>query len=187
MAFSLKSFFRSNGAGPDAYRLYGAIVDQARRTDFYARLCVPDSPTGRFSLIALHGFLVMERLARDAETAYLAQAVFDAMFADMDRNLREMGVGDLSVGKKVKSLARHFYGLSDAVRRGLAEGPAALQDAVSRNIFDEAAPDPRVVRILAAYVRAAADSLNRQATGDLVHGRPDFAAIPMEVDDVVAG
>lgn len=187
MAFSLKSLFRPKGDDLDAYRLYGTVVSQARRTEFYREFGVPDSPAGRFSLIALHGFLVMERLARDVETATLAQAVFDAMFADMDRNLREMGVGDLSVGKKVKALAQHFYGLSDAVRRGLAGSPAELQAALSRNVYAGAQADPRAVLALAAYVRAAAGSLEGQATRDLIRGRVVFAPLSAETDDVVTG
>ena len=187
MAFSLKSLFRPKGDALDAYRLYGAIVDQARRIEFYRDFGVPDSPAGRFSLIALHGFLVMERLARDAEVATLAQAVFDAMFADMDRNLREMGVGDLSVGKKVKALAQHFYGLSDAVRRGLEGSPAELQAALSRNIYGETPVDQHAVRVLAAYVRAATGLLAGQASRDLVRGRVVFAALSAETDDVVTG
>lgn len=185
MTFSLKSLFRPNRDDVDAYRLYNAIIGQARRPEFYTEFGVPDSPAGRFSLIALHGFLVMERLARDAESARLAQAVFDAMFADLDRNLREMGVGDLSVGKKVKALAQHFYGLADAVRSGLAGPDMALQDALSRNIYGATPPDAAVAQALAAYVRATAGSLDRQATRDLSGGRVDFAPLSIEANDAV--
>lgn len=187
MALSLKSLFRPKGENLDAFRLYGALVDQARRPEFYREFGVPDTPAGRFSLIALHGFLVMERLARDAESAELGQALFDAMFADVDRNLREMGVGDLSVGKKVKALAQHFYGLSEAVRRGLAGSQAELQAAISRNVYGEAPEDLRVVQALAAYVRATAASLDGQPAADLMRGVAVFAPLSAEADDVTAG
>lgn len=187
MAFSLKSLFRPTAESLAAYRLYGALAAQARRAEFYVRLGVADSPTGRYSMVALHGFLVMDRLARDRATAELAQKLFDAMFADMDRNLREMGVGDLSVGKKVKKLARHFYGMADAVRAGLESGQDELAEALSRNVYGDAPPSGDALRRLADYVRASADSLRRQPAEELVDGAVRFAPLPVEADHVVTG
>ncbi len=92
-----------------ALRLYRAIVTAARSPDFYAVHGVPDTMDGRFEMIGLHAALVLRRL-RDggAEAEAIAQQLFDLMFADMDRNLREAGVGDLSIGRHVKGLASTF-------------------------------------------------------------------------------
>lgn len=187
MAFSLKSLFRPKEDDLAACRLYGAVVEQARLPGFYEDLGVPDSPAGRFSMVALHGFLVMERLSRDAATADLAQSLFDAMFADIDRNLREMGVGDLSVGKKMKALAQHFYGMADAVRAGLQGGQEILEGALSRNIYGEAPADQGSVRALAGYVEAVSRGLGQQATEELSGGRVIFGPLPLEAKDDITG
>ena len=81
--------------------VYARIVDQSRLPVFYDRWGVPDTVDGRFDLIVLHAFVVFHRLADAGDAAdRFAQRLFDHMFGDMDRNLREMGVGDLSVGKE---------------------------------------------------------------------------------------
>src|SRR5271166_5584648 len=94
-----------------AASLYGSLVEHARAPALYAEGGVPDSLDGRFESIALHVFLALRRLRHggDAE-APLGQALFDRMFEDMDGSLREIGVGDLSVGVKVKEMARALYG-----------------------------------------------------------------------------
>ncbi|MGH7248056.1 MAG: ubiquinol-cytochrome C chaperone family protein, partial [Pseudomonadota bacterium] len=114
--------------------LYGAIVAAARNPAFYADRGVPDTLDGRFELIALHAFLAIRRLKQSADSAAYAQALFDTMFADLDRNLREMGVGDLSVGRQVKTMAKAFYGRVVAYERGLG-GIYILEDALRRIIY----------------------------------------------------
>ena len=92
---------------------------------FYQALGVPDTLDGRFDLVALHVFLLVHRLQRAPGPA-LAQAVFDAMFSDMDNNLREIGVSDLSVGKRVRAMWEAFHGRSKAYASALeaADGSA---------------------------------------------------------------
>ena len=80
---------------------------------------MPDTLDGRFDLIALHAFLLIHRLQAYAEPGpALAQAVFDAMFSDMDHNLREIGVSDLSVGKRMRAMWEAFHGRSKAYAVG---------------------------------------------------------------------
>ena len=110
----LGQLFRTRPEKTAGRRLYAAAVAQARQPAFYADCGVPDTPTGRFDVIVLHGFLLMHRLKAAPAGRPLAQAFCDAVVEDMDRNLREMGIGDLSVGKKAKKLMQGFYG-----RRGL--------------------------------------------------------------------
>jgi cytochrome b pre-mRNA-processing protein 3 len=158
--------------------LYGAIVRQARAEAFFSDYQVPDTPDGRFDLIALHAALVLRRLRDEApRTARLSQALFDRMFIDMDESLREMGVGDLSVGRYVKGLARNFYGRLKAYGDALDAGDAAMmQAALARNLYRQAEPTAAVLAAAAAYLQATAAHLQAWPVDDLMDGRLVFAA-----------
>jgi len=159
---------------------YRQIVVQARQPSFYAELGVPDTVTGRFDLISLHAFLLFERLqgTDDERNAVFAQAVFDEMFQDMDHNLREMGVGDLSVGKKVRKMAEVFYGRAEAYRAALAESdPEQLKDAFQRNIFEGKA-SLAALQALYDYVVQAREDLTAQEAARLRKGLITFPPAP---------
>lgn len=170
--------FRFPSRAPQpAERLYLALVEQARRPEFYDRLSVPDTLDGRFDMIVLHAVLLIARLrATGGGGARLAQGVFDAMFADMDHNLREIGVGDLSVGRRVKAMAMGFYGRAAAYEAALAGGGGALEAALARNVYGtlETQPEPAALAALAEYMRRQAAALDRQPAADLLDGRIDF-------------
>jgi cytochrome b pre-mRNA-processing protein 3 len=119
------------------FELYGAAVAAARDPFLYTALGVPDTLDGRFDLIGLHAFLLIQRLKREAAPGpALAQAVFDAMFSDMDINLREMGVGDLSVGRKVRVMWEAFHGRAAIYAASMDAGDmAALDAALERNVW----------------------------------------------------
>src|SRR6202453_1646606 len=119
------------------FELYGAAVAAARDPFFYTSLGVPDTLDGRFDMVGLYTFLIIQRLTREpAPGPALAQAVFDAMFGDMEVNLREMGVGDLSVGRKVRVMWEAFHGRSAAYQEALAAGDAErLAAALERNVW----------------------------------------------------
>jgi len=149
------SFLRRNRHERVGYELYGAAVAAARDPWFYRVLGVPDTLDGRFDLVGLHAFLLMRRLgALPAPGPAVAQAVFDAMFSDMDVNLREMGVSDLAVGRKVRSMWEAFHGRANAYQAALAEGEAALAEALARNVWRGTPPDTaspaRLARLMAA-------------------------------------
>ena len=161
-----------------AEALYHQIVRQARKPEFYLSGGVPDTVAGRFDLIALHAFLAMRQLkGAGPQGAGISQALFDLMFADMDRNLREMGVGDLGVGRRVKAMAKGFYGRVHAYEVALAAaGPDALNEALTRNLYAGEAVD-------AARIAAMADYLRREAKAgegrkDVLEGRVDFGPPP---------
>lgn len=168
--------FRPNPRREAAFRLYGGIVEAARRPEFFLAGGVPDTLDGRFELVALHAVLVIRRLNADHEaTKDFAQELFDAMFADLDRALREMGTGDLGVGKQVKRMASGFYGRARAYERALGDGdPAALDEALRRNVYGTAQPSAAQVAALARYVRAAASGLEAQDVAALVAGEVRF-------------
>jgi len=88
-----------------AEKLYGAIVAQARLPVFYQGFGVPDTLEGRFVVLSLNLFAVLLRLKADAETRDLAQELMDQFTADMETVLRELGIGDLSIPKKMRGLA----------------------------------------------------------------------------------
>ncbi len=136
------------------HELYAAVVEQARQPLFYRELGVPDRLDGRFDLIVLHLFFVLRKLGEDGRTRQgHEKQLLGLFFSDMDRSLREMGVGDLSVGKKIRNMAEAYYGRAAAYEEALAapEG-AALERALERNIYAGEAPQNALPQ-LAAYVR----------------------------------
>ncbi len=157
------------------FQLYNAAVAAARDAFFYTELGVPDTLDGRFDLVGLHVGLVIRRLRRDetAEAAAVAQKLFDAMFADMDITLREIGVGDMSVAKRVRAMWEAFHGRSMAYDLALESGNLAeLRDALARNVW-RGEPAPGAGR-LAAIVRAADAALAGQASDALLAGKVSF-------------
>ena len=178
-----KRLFGSTQANdPVAWGLYGAAVAQARAPAFYSELGVPDSLDGRFEMISLHVFLLLHRLKTEAgERTELGQRVFDAMFSDMDRGLREMGSGDLGVAPRVKKMARGFYGRVAAYETGMAPDrePGTLRAAIRRNVYGTVqAPNTEHVAVLRDYMLRVADRLAAQPTDALAEGRVDFGAPP---------
>lgn len=173
----LAALFSRSRFDDRAHDLYDRIVAQSRQPDFYRAGGVPDSVDGRFDLLVLHAALVMRRL-RDAgeEGRQLAQALFDLMFADMDRSLREMGVGDLKVGRRIKTMVKAFYGRAAAYDRALEKGAGAdvMKAALERNVYGTVEPDDTQLTSMAAYVRALAQSLESQDDDDLLSGKVVF-------------
>jgi cytochrome b pre-mRNA-processing protein 3 len=181
----LFTLFRRKPHERAGFELYGAAVAAARNPDLFRALGVPDTLDGRFDLVGLHVALLIRRLHRDADPLgrELAQAVFDAMFADMDVTLREMGVGDLSVGKRVKRMWEAFHGRARAYEAALDAGDRpALAVALARNVWRGAAPGmagdapgPAAFR-LAALAEAQDAALAGQPLPDLAAGRVRFRA-----------
>jgi len=176
VGLSLRRWLRSRAELEPAQQLYARIVGQARHPSFYESSGVPDTADGRFDMVALHAFLVLRRLRRDPQsTKSVAQDLFDVMFADMDENLREMGVGDLGVGRRVKGMAKGFYGRIGAYDAGLDDaGDDALRAALTRNLFRGTTPDARHLDALTAYVRRADKHLAALPVAGLCRGEVTF-------------
>jgi cytochrome b pre-mRNA-processing protein 3 len=159
----LASLFRRNRYRPMAHAAYTSIVEQARAPDFFLSLEVPDTLDGRFEMIALHMFLVLNRLRAEHEaTEEFAQALFDAMFADLDRGLREMGATDIGVGKRVKEMATGFYGRIAAYEKGLAGDDQVLSEALKRNLYGTVQPSAHAIGGMVQYMRSQAKNLAHQ-------------------------
>ena len=172
----LLAMFRRRPHERAGFELYGAAVAAARDPGLFAELGVPDTVEGRFDLVSLHVALLIRRVRTDADARgpALAQAVFDAMFADMDVNLREMGVGDLSVGKRVRRMWEAFHGRALAYEAAFdSTDAAALAEALERNVWRGEAPPAAPAR-LAARARAQADHLAGQEMSALLAGRATF-------------
>ncbi len=167
----LDRFFRPKPATLAGRALYDAAAAQARRPVFYTELGAPDTLEGRFELYTLHVVLLLDRL-RDAGSgaAEVRQAVFDAYVRGLDDALREIGVADTSVGKKMKKLAGAFYGRLRAYETAFAALPeqGELKALVGRTLFDQA--DDGRVDALASYVLTARAALADQAAESLTGG-----------------
>jgi cytochrome b pre-mRNA-processing protein 3 len=158
-----------------AQRLYAAAVAQAREPGFYTAFKVPDTLDGRFELLSLHVYLLLRRLKREGEAgAAVGRALVDLMFANMDESLREMGAGDLGVGKRVKRMASAFYGRLAAYEAGLAGTPAALQAAIGRNLFGTVDSGPEERQSMARYLQESVARLDRQPAAALLAGEVCF-------------
>ena len=167
--------FRRNSQARTIHALYGAIVAQARSVAFYADYRVPDTVEGRFDLIVLHLVLLLNRLGGRVEASAhgLGQELFDAFCRDLDANLREMGVGDLAVPKRMQAFAEAFYGRQAAYLAALdAADQRVFEKALARNIF--AAGNDAGAAQLARYARAAVTGLDAQDDGALIRGEVVF-------------
>ncbi len=174
----LGSFFGRPPGAEAATALYEAVVAQARQPAFYLRCGLPDSLDGRFEMIALHSFIVLRRLRALGEAAdEVAQVFVDTLVLDLDRSLREMGVGDLGVGKRVKRMAAGFHGRITAYDQGLASGPEELEAALRRNVFGTTSPEPWQVSAMAAYLRREVEA---QPDAGLLAGKLSFGPPPEE-------
>jgi cytochrome b pre-mRNA-processing protein 3 len=167
---------RRNEHEYNGFRLYGAAVAAARDPFLYRVLAVADTLDGRFDLLCLYVSLLIRRLQREpAPGPALAQAVFDAMFSDMDANLREMGVGDLSVGRHVRSMWEALQGRSIAYTAAIDAGDApALEAAIMRNVWRGAIAPEGAATSLARLVRAQAVCLDGQTLRALGTGEAQF-------------
>jgi cytochrome b pre-mRNA-processing protein 3 len=157
-----------------AAALYTAAVAQARQPALYTALAAPDTLDGRFELIVLHVHLLCRRLDRlGAEGAALAQRLFDTMFGDMDRNLRELGVGDPSVPRRVRAMVEAYYGRIAAYEAAVSEGGGALARAIARNVYN-AAEVTAAAAAMADYARRAQQAIDAAPAADLLAGRVAF-------------
>ncbi len=164
---------QANRAVVDA--LYGQIVAAARQPILYSVWAVPDTPLGRFEMLSVHVFLFLHRVRAAAPPLpEIAQDLTDVFFADVEDALRAFGIGDLGVPKRMKKLARMFYGRAQAYGAAVDAGDhAALAAALLRNIRPDAGAWSGAAP-LADYLLAAYAALSGQAAADLASGRLHF-------------
>lgn len=159
-------------------RLYRHLVNLARTPAFYRDLGVPDTPEGRFEMVGLHVALVVRRLKAAGPPAdELAQDLFDLMFADLDESLRQIGIGDLSVGRQIKRLAGQFYARLRALDEAFgAEPRQALREMLKVNAYHGgAAPSEVQLAALADYLVTAEQTLWLQPAASVLDACLHFA------------
>jgi cytochrome b pre-mRNA-processing protein 3 len=156
----ISRLFRRAPQDPSIASLYGTIVAQARTPAFYQIYAVPDTVNGRLEMIMLHAVLFLRRVEDEAAPVRaLGQGLFDHFCRDIDASMREMGVGDLAVPRKMRRIGEAFYGRQAAYRTALAASDQeSLVAALERNVYADA-PQTGAARRLAAYIREAARRL----------------------------
>jgi cytochrome b pre-mRNA-processing protein 3 len=168
----LQRLFRERPAAAAGRGLYAPLIEQARRPAFYVEGRAPDTTTGRFELYSLHLALVTRRLrGEDGFAAEASQALFDTFLSGLDDGLRELGVGDLTVPKKMRKLGEALYGRFRGYDAALADdaAPDALAAMLGRTVYAGVEAPPSAM--LADYARAARDAL-RSTPIDALFDRP---------------
>lgn len=182
-AHMLKGLFKKTD--PAVHDLYRHLVEKARDPAFYAVLGVPDTVDGRFDMIVLHAMLVLRRLrGQGAAAENRGQELFDLMFRDMDQSLREMGVGDMSVGKHIKRMAQAFYGRAERAEAGLdarLNDPASplLEQTLLDTVYRKTPPAGPELAALQAYLVRADRHVAAQDPVEITAGRLDLA-VPVQ-------
>ena len=175
----LSTLFRKSGPSQKIHDIYQIIVNQARQPQLYTDFGVPDTVDGRFEMVTLHAFLVIRRLKGVSESSSdAAQALFDLMFEDMDVSLREMGAGDMGIGKRVKAMVQAFYGRIASYEEGLAGGAKTLEESLIRNVYGTVEPAEDAVAMLAEYLSAQAAYMTTLDLDDVEGGKFLFAGRP---------
>ena len=168
-------FLKPKPAQAAGRALYAGAVVQARTTELYQELAAPDTIEGRFELYSLHVFLLLDRLRRQGpQAADTAQALFDAYVQALDDALREIGVGDIVVGKKMRKLGEAFYGRVKSYEAAFDALPdqAALEALLARTIYAET--DAAAVPRMASYVLAQREALAQEPLDRLMGGEADW-------------
>lgn len=164
-----------HGHAANAAKLYGAIVAQARLPVFYQDLAVPDTLDGRFLVLSLHLFAVLHRLKSEGEAALgLAQELTDRFSEDMETVLREIGVGDLAIPKRVRGLASSSASLLQTYGEALGEGEGAIAAAIANAFPMQGAAPEATTRRLAHYLTRMVGVLEAQSIAALSAGEVEF-------------
>lgn len=181
-----KALFGRNVNRDLAQALYGSVVARARNRHFYVEFQVPDTFDGRFEMLVMHLFLLHNRLKNEAEEhRKISQLVFDAFIDDMDAALREAGVGDQTVPKRINKMTRVFYGRTGAYEEALAANDVAgaLEPIVERNLYPEGNSNGAELK-LARYMAGQAAALDAMEAKVITHQNQIFQGdLLMELSD----
>lgn len=169
----LMALKKSNKERELANRLHEAIIGRARAPEFFATFGVPDTLDGRFDLVVLHSWLALAHL-HDAALHNISQKLTNMMFAAFDEGLRELGVSDTGMGRRMKKIADAFYGRFKAYDDA-GNDEAAMADALVRNLYRGNEKQTEAVKTLARYVFTAKAAL---AKCDPAQGELDFGPLP---------
>jgi len=173
----LQRLFQPSAPKMAGQGLYDAATRQARQPAFYAELGAPDTIEGRFELYTLHVVLLLHRLRGEGgEAARVAQALFDAYLQALDDALREMGVGDLAVAKKMRRLGEAFYGRAKAYQTVLADGDMEELDALIRRTIYVGAVDASSDQLV-SYVQRCEAMLAKLPVDEVIAAKLNWPEI----------
>ena len=167
MLHYITKFFAPTKLTHHAYALYARINEESRQQRFFNDWSVPDTLDGRFEMILLHMFIYLHTLKNmPKDTTELQRKLIEAFFEDMDRSIREMGIGDTGVSKRVKNMANAFYGRIHAFEVALGDDDA-MQEALLKNTFATAENKPESVQAIVDYINKRLDKLKHQPITDI--------------------
>jgi cytochrome b pre-mRNA-processing protein 3 len=171
------AWWRSTNSSANVIKSYEIIVSQARQPEFYTGFSVVDNVDGRFDMLGLHMCLVFKRLKSESKKAKeFSQSLFDLMFKDMDYSLREMGVGDLSVGNRVKEMGKALLGRLEAYEVAIGLDGLALENALIRNVYRGNTKFSNEAGELAIYVRNLDAFLAQTTVESIIGGELTFSS-----------
>jgi cytochrome b pre-mRNA-processing protein 3 len=175
----LRRFRKPDPNAQAARRIYECLVERSRAPDFYRAFGVADTIDGRFDLLALHAYLALDALgAEGAAGRAVGEALVTTIFTGFDEALRDLGVSDMGLSRRIKAMANAFYGRLDAYRAA-AESETALAEAILRNIYRGEDGHAGEAAALAKYVRyARADLQTPKARLALLTGTLDYGPLP---------
>ena len=158
--FFLK-LFKKKQDSREVKTFYDNVVSLARNEDLYIKGGVPDTIDGRFELIILHCHLYIKKLiSLGNEEKLFSQNLINYMITDFDRSLREIGVGDLSVGKKIKFMVSAYYGRANAYDRAIKDNNKTLGDVLKKNLYGTNKPKSDEVTYMKKYIKNFINILN---------------------------
>ena len=171
----LALFKKKNPYAKAAHEVYAHILEHARKPEFYEKHGVPDTFDGRFDLMVLHAYLILHRMLEEEhqEAEVFNQALFDAIFSDMDQTLREMGIGDMGVPKHMRKMMKGFNGRMHGYEAALEQGD--FTQALKRNLYGtEPEVDDKKIAQMEAKALEMLAFLKTQSCADILNGDVRF-------------
>lgn len=161
-----------------AHSLFSAVIEHSRVIKFYESYSVEDSLDGRFDLMSIHMAVVIEKLDHHKELKNVTEykrVLQEIMFDNLDLTLREIGVGDLGVGKKIKVMAEAFYGRMIAYQNLFSvKNDAEMSDTLNRNLYREKTIETQVLKNMVSYVYEQYEFIMKQDIGAILEGKIEF-------------
>lgn len=174
----LSAFFKRSSSTIPPQQLYGSVMTQARSPEFFTDFGMPDTVMGRFDVLSLHIYLLARRFREEGSPIAmdLSQEVFDLYVYDVERALRELGIGDTSVPKKKKKMIRSFYGQIDDFDEAINTTDEAVisEKARLRYLSETENPNPQ---LLASYILKTEAHLKTLPMNALLSGKVSWLSL----------
>lgn len=169
MFAALKQIFSAPSYQQEAHALYVNIVAEARTPKFYTDYAVPDTLDGRFDMITLVMFTVIDRLKKEntEQSLEFLRTLSEVFFSDMDRSLREMGSTDTGVGKRIKKMSQAFYGRLLAYQAAGSDA-SKMHEALLRNLYRGDLEKLSAARMMNDYVLEKRQQLAAKTVAEII-------------------